>query len=120
MCGHFFMIDTDNGFHLEFVKGNFDDYCVQVSKNGYNYRWFRDDEYFRWIRKLAEKYGVEQVYKDFVFVYDNVWVGVDSEYANKIVRMVEKLDVTFYESFAYDGEIPSVVLSKEIFGVVLE
>ena len=34
----------------------------------------------------------------------------------KIVRMVEKLDVTFYESFGYDGDIPSVVLSKEIFG----
>ena len=33
----------------------------------------------------------------------------------KIVRMVEKLDITFYESFGYDGDIPSVVLSKEIF-----
>jgi len=86
-CGY--MIDTDNGFHLGFVKGNFDDYCVQVSKNGYNYRWFRDDEYFRWIKKLSEKYGVEQVYEDFVYVYDNVWVGVDSKYANKIVRIVD-------------------------------
>ena len=34
----------------------------------------------------------------------------------KIVRMVEKLDVTFYESFGFDGNIPSVVISPETFG----
>ena len=62
------MIDTDNGFHLGFCKGNFDDYCVQVSKKGYNYRWFKDEEYFRWLKRLSERYGVEKVYDDFKYV----------------------------------------------------
>ncbi len=83
------MIDTDNGFHLEFCRGDFDDYCVQVSKNGYKYPWFRDEEYFRWIKRLAKEYGVDKVYKDFVYVYDNVYCGVSSETANKIIRDVD-------------------------------
>lgn len=83
-------IDTDNGFHLEFGKGNFDDYCVYVMKKNVNYRWLRDEEYFHWIKKLSKKYGVERVYNDFKFVYDNVWIGVSSEIANNVVRLVDK------------------------------
>ena len=33
----------------------------------------------------------------------------------KLVRMVNKVDVTFYETYAFTGEIPSAVLNKEIF-----
>lgn len=84
------MIDTDNGFHLGFCKGNFDDYCVQVSKKGYNYRWFKDEEYFRWLKRLSERYGVEKVYNDFKYVYGKVRCGVTSEEANKIIREVDK------------------------------
>ena len=34
----------------------------------------------------------------------------------KFDRMVNKVDVTFYETYAFTGEIPSAVLDKEIFG----
>ena len=34
----------------------------------------------------------------------------------KFVRMVNKVDVTFYETYAFTGDIPSAVLNKEIFG----
>ena len=33
----------------------------------------------------------------------------------KFIRMVNKVDVTFYETYAFTGEIPSAVLNKEIF-----
>ena len=33
----------------------------------------------------------------------------------KLVRMIKKVDVTFYETYAFTGEIPSAVLNKEIF-----
>ena len=33
----------------------------------------------------------------------------------KIIRMVNKVDVTFYETYAFTGEIPSAILNKEIF-----
>ena len=33
----------------------------------------------------------------------------------KFVRMVKKVDVTFYETYAFTGDIPSTVLNKEIF-----
>ena len=33
----------------------------------------------------------------------------------KFVRMINKVDVTFYETYAFTGEIPSAVLNKEIF-----
>ena len=34
----------------------------------------------------------------------------------KFVRMINKVDVTFYETYAFTGDIPSAVLNKEIFG----
>ena len=39
---------------------------------------------------MSKKYGVERVYNDFNFVYDNVWIGVSSEVANNVVRLVDK------------------------------
>jgi len=33
----------------------------------------------------------------------------------KLVRMVSKVDVTFYETYAFTGEIPSAILNKQIF-----
>jgi hypothetical protein len=33
----------------------------------------------------------------------------------KIIRMINKVDVTFYETYAFTGEIPSAILNKEIF-----
>ena len=33
----------------------------------------------------------------------------------KFIRMINKVDVTFYETYAFTGEIPSAVLNKEIF-----
>lgn len=82
-------IDTDNGFHLEFGKGNFDDYCVYVSKSNVKLHWLKDEEYFRWLNRLSKKYSVELVYEDFKYVYDNVYTGVSSETANYVVRVVD-------------------------------
>lgn len=84
------IIDTDNGFHLEFGKGNFDDYCVYVSRNNVNFHWLKDEEYFRWLKGLSKRYNVELVYNDFKYVYDNVYVGVTSEIANKVIREVDR------------------------------
>ena len=33
----------------------------------------------------------------------------------KFIRMINRVDVTFYETYAFTGHIPSVVLNKEIF-----
>ena len=33
----------------------------------------------------------------------------------KLERMVSRVDVTFYDTYAYTGEIPSIELNKEIF-----
>ena len=37
-------------------------------------------------------------------------------FAYKLIRMINRVDVTFYETYAFTGDIPSTVLDKEIFG----
>lgn len=83
-------IITDNGFHLYFGKGDFDDYCVYVERKNKLYPWFRDETYFRWLKRLSKKYGKELVYNDFKYVYENVYVGVDKEVPNRIIREIDE------------------------------
>lgn len=60
---------SDNSF-IEYDQGNFDKWCVYyTSANGVRTPP-RDTDYFRELKKLADKYGAERIYKDYVNVYD--------------------------------------------------
>ncbi len=55
--------------------------------------------------------------KIFTFIYIIIYAAF---FIYKINRMIRKYDVTFYDTNAYIGEIPSIQVTNEIFyGVLL-
>ena len=80
------MLITSNGYKFWFGRGRFDDYCVFCSKPNNKYWFALDKEYLGWIKRLGRRYGVDNVYEDFLQVYDLV----DSDYEGKF-RIVEDL-----------------------------
>ncbi len=66
-----------NGGFIEFDTGNFDDWCVFVTKpNGERFAP-TDVHYFSRIKKLAEKYGCQKIYDDFVVIFNRTTKTID-------------------------------------------
>ncbi len=59
-----------DGSFLEYDRGNFDDWCVYLTKSNGNRRPPRDTDYFAQLLQLSQKYGVEKIYSDYVKVYE--------------------------------------------------
>lgn len=58
-----------DGSYLEYDRGSFDEWCVYLIKaDGKRYPP-TDTEYFSQLKQLANQYGVERIYADFVQVY---------------------------------------------------
>jgi len=64
------MITTNTGYKIYFGRGKFDDWCVFYNDTDDKKFIPLDKHYFQWILDLSKKYGVEQVYNDFLKVYD--------------------------------------------------
>lgn len=64
------MITTNTDYKIYFDRGKFDDWCVFYI-NDENKKFIPlDKHYFQWILDLSKKYGVDQVYSDFLLVYE--------------------------------------------------
>lgn len=48
----------------------------------------------------------------FTLLYIAIYIAI---FLYKMIRMIKKLDVTFYQIDAYNGNIPSIQISNEIF-----
>lgn len=59
-----------DGSFLEYDRGSFDDWCVYLTNTYGNRKPPRDTDYFRQLKELADKYGAESVYRDYVRVYN--------------------------------------------------
>lgn len=59
-----------DGSFLEYDRGNFDGWCVYLTKRDGSRRPPRDVDYFGQLKRLADKYGVSPIYSDYVRVYD--------------------------------------------------
>ena len=57
------IIRTKNNYSVFFAPGNFDEWCVYMEHAP------TDNEYFDWLLLLSKRYGVAQVYNDFMNVY---------------------------------------------------
>ena len=70
-------VESDDGYKMRFGWGNFDKYCVHVYDTVNRKKWFPlDEEYFQWIYDLSMVFGVDNVFDDFLLLYENV--DVDS------------------------------------------
>ena len=55
---------------------------------------------------------VSYVGKIFTFLYVIIYIGF---FLYKLIRMLKKVDVTFYQTSTFTGETPSIYLDNELF-----
>lgn len=75
---------------MEFGQGKFDKWCVHTTRpNGT--KWYaKDYEYLYWIQKLGKDYGKDNVYTDFLRVYDVSVFDYDDSIAYNVIQEVDK------------------------------
>lgn len=76
-----------NGAFLEYDKGSFDDWCVYLTCPDGRKNPPRDMDYFMQLKKLADKYGVQTIYNDYVKVYELTTKSVDERVLKSISRI---------------------------------
>ena len=79
-------IDRDTS--VVFDSGKFDDWCVYV-KTPIGRKPPLDNEYFSFFKKLANDFGTERVYGEFVEVYDRVTNAVDRQVLDRIIQLAK-------------------------------
>lgn len=79
-----------DGSYLEYDKGKFDDWCVYlVQPDGFR-RPPKDVDYFSDLKDLSAQYGAQQVYQDYIYVYDITENQVDTNVFADISRLAAK------------------------------
>jgi len=73
-----------DGSFLEYDRGSFDDWCVYYTNSPGLRRPPRDTDYFGQLRNLADAYGVDKVYGDYVAVYERTGKEVSVDALNFI------------------------------------
>ncbi len=74
-----FIKSLSDGSFLAYDGGSFDEWCVYLIKRDGSRRPPRDVDYFEQLKQLADKYGVNQIYNDYVRVYDLTGKQVDPQ-----------------------------------------
>lgn len=94
-------INTINGKYLvSFDRGRFDNWCVYISKADVFRYAPSDEEYFRFFKRMAVKFGADKVYNDFLAIY-NVTTAL---YNPDVITLIKKIAGT-YESDAEAAEL---------------
>jgi len=64
---------------LEFDQGNFDEWCIFLTRPGHPRFAPRDWQYFTRLQQLAAAYGTAKVYTDFVAIFHATTKALDPE-----------------------------------------
>lgn len=101
-----------NKGYIEFGSGNFDDWCVFVTKpNGEKFAP-SDEKCFKRLKSLGEKFGFQNVYDDFVVVFNRTTSEID----NEIFKLISYLS-QFYKE---DHQVMEIWLSVLYAAMVAE
>jgi len=79
-----------DGAFLEYDRGSFDDWCVYLTEPSGSRKPPRDVDYFSQIQDLADKFGAQIVYEDYVTVYDMTGKSVDDSVFDTITNVSSK------------------------------
>lgn len=102
----------NNGIVVEYDKGKFDEWCVYLKKPNKPRYAPRDPEYFRALSDLGHIHDFQQIYNDFVVVYD---------LTDKIVRHeVLKLITETADRYDSDAEVIDIWFTVIYAGMVAE
>ena len=75
-----------DGNKVYFGQGNFDNWCVYY-EDKIGKQAFQDIKYFKFFKMLAQKYGVEKVYQDFITIYNQT----SNEIVTEIVHNIKNI-----------------------------
>ncbi|HZJ91106.1 MAG TPA: hypothetical protein VFC89_05565, partial [Oscillospiraceae bacterium] len=79
-----------DGSFLEYDRGGFDDWCVYLTDASGNRKPPRDTDYFTQLKNLAERFGTDKVYNDYVKVYDLTGKQVSKAALDSITLLSEE------------------------------
>ena len=83
------MIITEKGIVVYYGRGKFDNFCVHVLKPKFKKIWYpKDYEYFKWLRKMGKRYGNEEIYNDFLKIYEPITKDTEIWEIEDIVKEV--------------------------------
>lgn len=112
-----------DGSFLEYDRGKIDSWCVYMTDPEGVRRPPLDRDYFNELKALADKYGAERVYRDFVDIYDSTTRNIDDAVLEHITEMaetydealdVDKLFTTFYMAMTSEENYPNTRLGRKI------
>ncbi len=75
-----------DGSLLEFDQGNFDEWCIFLTRPGHPRFAPKDWQYFIRLQELAACYGKQKVYADFVAIFDATDRTLNAELLAQISR----------------------------------
>lgn len=113
-----------DGTTLRFSAGRFDAWCVLLSNARVANYAPKDWEYFTRLRQLADRYGAESLYHDFVGVYDRTTATLEPSVLAFIARVsmkyaadatrVEVLFAILYATMVAEENKHKAILKKRI------
>ena len=102
---------TDNSI-LEYDRGKFDDWCVYYTDTSGRRRPPRDYDYFGELKSFARKYGNENIYNDYVCVYNLTEKSVNE----KVLAYISEITKKYHE----DALRLDVLMSILYMGMIAE
>ena len=111
---------TDGSF-LEYDTGQFDKWCVYLTRPGNNRYAPRDYQYSDRLVKYGKKYGNSQIYEDYVFIYNKTTKTLDANMFSEIVSLCSKygddqIEIAIDFSIIYMGMVAEENKEHSILG----
>ena len=79
--------ELENGYLIYYDRGKFDDWCVYMRTiDGATFAP-RDEWYFAKLQQFATTFSAQQIYADFVRIYDQTATEISQETLRSIVQM---------------------------------
>lgn len=99
-----------DGSTLEYDKGNFDDWCVFLTRPGVARYAPRDYQYFERLSSYAANFGSDKVYSDFVSIYQITTKQLQQSVLDRIEQIAStygnsRIDVAIDFTIIYMGMI---------------
>jgi len=104
--------NLEDGTHLEFDTGNFDDYCVYICAQDGTRKAPLDSDYFSDLRDIATRESTEKVWKDFIGLYDMTSNRLDMKVARYISEIIK--------TYSFDRELMNRSLYVLYAGMIAE
>jgi hypothetical protein len=89
-----------DGSNIEYDTGKFDDWCVYLQRPNENRHAPRDPQYFQFFSDLAEQLSSEQIYNDFIRVYE----ATNHQIEQVALDLIKEI-ASGYSNFAADVEV---------------